>query len=159
MDQSALPDPPAFPDHSVANAHRAAIRSIERIVDDTVPPQDPATARGGILSMVRGGSVLLLTGAGVSTDSGIPDYRGPKGLWRADPEAEKLVTYEYYMGDPEIRRRIGQPAFGAGRPQHPVLEGDLTAGRDGGGRAEHPLRTQGGDHQPHRSHRAGAQGH
>ncbi|MER6346839.1 SIR2 family NAD-dependent protein deacylase [Streptomyces sp. NPDC001595] len=49
--------------------------------------------------------VALLTGAGVSTDSGIPDYRGPQGLWRRDPEAEKLVTYEYYMGDPEIRRR------------------------------------------------------
>ncbi|HZF88196.1 Sir2 family NAD-dependent protein deacetylase [Streptomyces sp.] len=49
--------------------------------------------------------VALLTGAGVSTDSGIPDYRGPHGLWRRDPEAEKLVTYEYYMGDPEIRRR------------------------------------------------------
>ncbi|ALO97336.1 Putative NAD-dependent deacetylase [Streptomyces hygroscopicus subsp. limoneus] len=38
-------------------------------------------------------------------DSGIPDYRGPDGLWRRDPEAEKLVTYEYYMTDPEIRRR------------------------------------------------------
>ncbi|MFH9013208.1 SIR2 family NAD-dependent protein deacylase [Streptomyces sp. NPDC017943] len=49
--------------------------------------------------------VALLTGAGVSTDSGIPDYRGPNGLWRRDPEAEKLVTYAYYMGDPEIRRR------------------------------------------------------
>ncbi|NJP53051.1 NAD-dependent deacylase [Streptomyces sp. SBST2-5] len=49
--------------------------------------------------------VALLTGAGVSTDSGIPDYRGPNGLWRSDPEAEKLVTYEYYMSDPEIRRR------------------------------------------------------
>ncbi|NNN34481.1 NAD-dependent deacetylase [Streptomyces sp. S3(2020)] len=49
--------------------------------------------------------VALLTGAGISTDSGIPDYRGPQGLWRKDPEAEKLVTYEYYMGDPEIRRR------------------------------------------------------
>jgi len=49
--------------------------------------------------------VALLSGAGISTDSGIPDYRGPNGLWRRDPEAEKLVTYEYYMGDPEIRRR------------------------------------------------------
>ncbi|MFE1294766.1 NAD-dependent deacetylase [Streptomyces sp. NPDC058733] len=49
--------------------------------------------------------VALLTGAGVSTDSGIPDYRGPDGLWRRDPDAEKLVTYEYYMSDPEIRRR------------------------------------------------------
>ncbi|WP_217139939.1 Sir2 family NAD-dependent protein deacetylase [Streptomyces sp. AC627_RSS907] len=52
--------------------------------------------------------VALLSGAGVSTDSGIPDYRGPNGLWRRDPEAEKLVTYEYYMGDPEIRRRSWQ---------------------------------------------------
>ncbi|MBB1245049.1 NAD-dependent deacetylase [Streptomyces durbertensis] len=49
--------------------------------------------------------VAVLTGAGVSTESGIPDYRGPAGLWRRDPEAEKLVTYSYYMADPEIRRR------------------------------------------------------
>ncbi|WP_330336969.1 SIR2 family NAD-dependent protein deacylase [Streptomyces sp. NBC_00557] len=49
--------------------------------------------------------VAILSGAGISTDSGIPDYRGPNGLWRRDPEAEKLVTYEYYMADPEIRRR------------------------------------------------------
>ncbi|MEU9456065.1 Sir2 family NAD-dependent protein deacetylase [Streptomyces sp. NPDC048277] len=49
--------------------------------------------------------VAILSGAGISTDSGIPDYRGPNGLWRKDPEAEKLVTYEYYMGDPGIRRR------------------------------------------------------
>jgi NAD-dependent deacetylase len=52
--------------------------------------------------------VAVLSGAGISTDSGIPDYRGPNGLWRTDPEAEKLVTYEYYMNDPEIRRRSWQ---------------------------------------------------
>ncbi|PRH77648.1 NAD-dependent deacetylase [Streptomyces solincola] len=49
--------------------------------------------------------VAFLSGAGVSTDSGISDYRGPDGLWRRDPDAEKLVTYAYYMADPEIRRR------------------------------------------------------
>ncbi len=49
--------------------------------------------------------VAILTGAGISTDSGIPDYRGPQGLWTRDPEAEKLATISYYLADPEIRRR------------------------------------------------------
>jgi NAD-dependent deacetylase len=52
--------------------------------------------------------VAFLTGAGISTDSGIPDYRGPSGLWTRDPDAEKLVTFDYYMADPEIRRRSWQ---------------------------------------------------
>ncbi|WP_151770157.1 SIR2 family NAD-dependent protein deacylase [Streptomyces abyssomicinicus] len=49
--------------------------------------------------------VAILSGAGISTDSGIPDYRGPNGVWRRDPDAEKLVTYDHYMNDPRIRRR------------------------------------------------------
>jgi NAD-dependent deacetylase len=52
--------------------------------------------------------VAFLTGAGISTDSGIPDYRGPNGLWTRHPEYEKLATYDYYMTDPEIRRRSWQ---------------------------------------------------
>ncbi|MFR9788058.1 SIR2 family NAD-dependent protein deacylase [Streptomyces sp. MB22_4] len=50
----------------------------------------------------------------IPCDSGIPDHRGPNGLWRRDPEAEKLVTYEYYMGDPEIRRRSWRMRRGDG---------------------------------------------
>jgi len=52
--------------------------------------------------------VAFLTGAGISTDSGIPDYRGPQGVWTRDPDAEKLVTIDYYMADPEIRKRSWQ---------------------------------------------------
>jgi NAD-dependent deacetylase len=54
------------------------------------------------------GSVVALTGAGISTDSGIPDFRGPKGVWTRDPEAMKLSSIEHYVADPEVRRRSWQ---------------------------------------------------
>lgn len=51
------------------------------------------------------GSVAVLTGAGVSTDSGIPDFRGPQGVWTKNPAAEKLFTIDNYLADPEVRRQ------------------------------------------------------
>jgi NAD-dependent deacetylase len=50
-------------------------------------------------------SVGVLTGAGISTDSGIPDFRGPQGVWTKDPKAERLATLSHYLADPETRRR------------------------------------------------------
>ena len=49
--------------------------------------------------------VVVLAGAGLSTDSGIPDFRGPKGLWTKDPGTEMLSSYEAWVTDPEVRKR------------------------------------------------------
>jgi len=61
-----------------------------------------ATARGWIDGARR---VVVLTGAGISTDSGIPDFRGPQGVWTRNPEAEKMATIQHYMADPDVRKR------------------------------------------------------
>ncbi len=63
-------------------------------------------------------STVVLTGAGVSTDSGIPDFRGPNGVWTRDPRAERLSNIGYYLADPAIRReswrrRLDHPAWNA----------------------------------------------
>jgi len=61
------------------------------------------TARAARL-VDRAERIVVLTGAGISTDSGIPDFRGPKGLWTLDPAAEKASNIRHYVSDPEVRR-------------------------------------------------------
>jgi len=63
--------------------------------------------------------IVALTGAGISTESGIPDFRGPQGVWTKDPKAEKLSNIQHYMADPDVRRlawrsRLDHPAWTAG---------------------------------------------
>jgi NAD-dependent deacetylase len=62
--------------------------------------------------------VVALTGAGISTDSGIPDFRGPKGVWTLNPKAERMSDIRHYVADPEVRRlswqsRLAHPAWTA----------------------------------------------
>ena len=53
-------------------------------------------------------AIVILTGAGLSTESGIPDFRGPNGVWTKNPAAEKTANLEYYIADPEIRKHAWQ---------------------------------------------------
>jgi NAD-dependent deacetylase len=52
--------------------------------------------------------IVVLTGAGISTDSGIPDFRGPNGLWTKNPKAERTSNIDYYVADPEVRQLAWQ---------------------------------------------------
>jgi NAD-dependent protein deacetylase/lipoamidase len=56
----------------------------------------------------RARRVVVLTGAGISTDSGIPDFRGPEGVWTKNPDAERRATIDVYVGDSEVRRQSWQ---------------------------------------------------
>ena len=49
--------------------------------------------------------ITVLTGAGISTDSGLPDFRGPQGLWTRDPAAERASNIDVYVTDPDVRRQ------------------------------------------------------
>jgi NAD-dependent deacetylase len=84
--------------------------------DSGAMSSDLVSAAGDV---VRGAErIVVLTGAGISTDSGIPDFRGPNGLWTKNPAAEKASDIRFYLGDPEVRvaawqNRLHTPAWTA----------------------------------------------
>src|SRR3954464_5102748 len=67
--------------------------------------------------------IVALTGAGISTESGIPDFRGPQGVWTRNPKAERLSNIHDYMTDPEVRRLSWQS-----RLEHPAWQAAPNAG-------------------------------
>ncbi|MDQ6853346.1 MAG: NAD-dependent deacetylase, partial [Actinomycetota bacterium] len=68
-----------------------------------------STELDAVASWIRDArQIVVLTGAGISTESGIPDFRGPQGVWTKNPGAEKTANLQYYMSDPDIRKRSWQ---------------------------------------------------
>ncbi len=68
------------------------------------------------LDLVNSKYAIALTGAGISTESGISDFRGPSGIWTKDPEAEKRAyrSYELFLEDPKRWWRESSTARGPG---------------------------------------------
>jgi NAD-dependent deacetylase len=75
-------------------------------VSPHVPPTDPIDSVKSWIAEAR--RIVVLTGAGISTDSGIPDFRRPQGVWTTNPAAEQQSTLQHHLADALLRGPIGE---------------------------------------------------
>jgi NAD-dependent protein deacetylase/lipoamidase len=80
----------------------------QEIVDESAVIQRVATL------LHQANSVVYLTGAGISTESGIPDFRGPQGVWTKNPAAEKSATLDNFMNNRDVRVNSWKNRLGGG---------------------------------------------
>jgi NAD-dependent deacetylase len=87
-------------------------------------PRESTTREAAAAQWLRAAaSITVLTGAGISTESGIPDFRGPQGVWTKNPGAQALSSIDVYLADPDVRRRAWQA-----RLDHPAWSARPNAG-------------------------------
>lgn len=94
-----------FADLGVRRVHESALRSIARVVEETTPPTPDAYEK--TVELFQEGPALVLTGAGVSTDSGIPDYRSETGRLKKS----RPMTYQEFAHSPQAAHRYWARAF------------------------------------------------
>ncbi|MCP4227808.1 MAG: NAD-dependent deacetylase [Actinomycetia bacterium] len=102
-------------------------QSVSLVSGQSATLQEAVSAAAELIEVAR--KIVVLTGAGISTDSRIPDFRGPQGVWTKNPGAEKQATLQNYMVDQEMRRRswrnrLDSPMWAAEpNPGHYALTG------------------------------------